>query len=105
MDKINLNFDHCFGITKLSQELSFEGENVVLIYAPNGLMKTSFAKTLQLYGQGKVDKIKDVVEDIVGSIDIKDEHGNVVLPASIYVSNCEEPDSRKTSHHSLQTVS
>lgn len=93
MDKINLNFDHCFGITKLSQELSFEGENVVLIYAPNGLMKTSFAKTLQLYGQGKVDKIKDVVEDIVGSIDIKDEHGNVVLPASIYVSNCEEPDS------------
>ena len=93
MDKISLNFDHCFGITKLSQELTFEGENVVLIYAPNGLMKTSFAKTLQLYGQGKADKIKDVVEDIVGSIDIKDEHGNVVLPASIYVSNCEESDS------------
>ncbi len=50
MDKIILNFDHCFGITKLSQELTFEGENVVLIYAPNGLMKTFFAKTLQLYG-------------------------------------------------------
>ena len=93
MNKISLNLDHCFGITKLSQVLTFEGENVVLIYAPNGLMKTSFAKTLQLYGQGKVDKIKDVVEDIVGSIDIKDEHGNVVLPASVYVSNCEEPDS------------
>lgn len=93
MNKINLNLDHCFGITKLSQELTFEGENVVLIYAPNGLMKTSFAKTLQLYGQGKADKVKDVVEDIAGSIDIKDEHGNVVLPSSIYVSNCEEPDS------------
>ena len=92
MNKINLNFDHCFGITKLSQELTFEGENVVLIYAPNGLMKSSFAKTLQLYGQGKVDKIKDVVEDIAGSIDIKDEDGNIVLPSSIYVSNCEEPD-------------
>ena len=92
MNKINLNLDHCFGITKLSQELSFEGENVVLIYAPNGLMKTSFAKTLQMYGQGKVDKVKDVVEDIAGSIDIKDENGNIVLPSSIYVSNCEEPD-------------
>lgn len=92
MNKINLNFDHCFGITKLSQELTFEGENVVLIYAPNGLMKSSFAKTLQLYGQGKVDKVKDVVEDIAGSIDIKDEDGNIVLPSSIYVSNCEEPD-------------
>lgn len=54
MNKISLNLDHCFGITKLSQVLTFEGENVVLIYAPNGLMKTSFAKTLQLYGQGKV---------------------------------------------------
>lgn len=52
-----------------------------------------FAKTLQLYGQGKADKVKDVVADIAGSIDIKDEHGNVVLPVSIYVSNCEEPDS------------
>ena len=92
MNKINLNFDHCFGITKFSQELTFEGENVVLIYAPNGLMKSSFAKTLQLYGQGKVDKVKDVVEDIAGSIDIKDEDGNIVLPSSIYVSNCEEPD-------------
>lgn len=93
MNKINLNLEHCFGITKLSQELTFEGENTVLIYAPNGLMKTSFAKTLRLYGQEKADKVKDVVADVAGNIDIKDEHGNVILPASIYVSNCEEPDS------------
>lgn len=93
MNKISINLEHCFGILKLSQEISFEGENTVLIYAPNGLMKTSFAKTLKLYGQGKVDKIKDIVEDIAGNIDIKDETGNVVLPTSIYVSNCEEPDS------------
>ena len=93
MNKIIINLDHCFGITKLSQELTFEGENAVLIYAPNGLMKTSFAKALRLYGQGKVEKVKDVVEDIAGSIDIKDEHGNVVISSSIYVSNCEEADS------------
>lgn len=93
MNKINLNLEHCFGITKLSQELTFEGENAVLIYAPNGLMKTSFAKALQLYRQGKVDKIKDVIGDIDGSINLKDEHGNALSPDSIYVSNCEEPDS------------
>lgn len=92
MNRIVLNLEHCFGITKISQELDFEGGNTVIIYAPNGLMKTSFARTLQLYGQGKADKIKDVVEDVAGRIDIKDEHGNVILPASIYVSNCEEPD-------------
>ena len=61
MNKINLNLDHCFGLTKLSQELTFDGENAVLIYAPNGLMKTSFAKTLQLYGQGKTDKVKGII--------------------------------------------
>ncbi len=93
MEKIILSLGHCFGITKLSQELTFERENVVLIYAPNGLMKTSFAKTLQLYGQDKADKVKDEIEDIPGSISIKDEQGNVISPASIYVSNCEEPDS------------
>lgn len=93
MNRISLNLNHCFGITKLSEELTFEEENVVLIYAPNGLMKTSFAKTLQLYRQGKTDKVKDVVADIAGDISIKDEDGNIVLPSSIYVSNCEEPDS------------
>lgn len=61
MNIININLEHCFGITKLSQKLNFAGENVVLIYAPNGLMKTSFARTMQLYGQGKADKVKDVV--------------------------------------------
>ena len=93
MNIININFEHCFGITKLSQKLNFAGENVALIYAPNGLMKTSFARTMQLYGQGKTDKVKDVVANIDGTIVIKDEQDNVVLPASLYVSNCEEPDS------------
>ena len=93
MRKIKLNLEHCFGITKLSQNLDFAGENVALIYAPNGLMKTSFAKTMQLYGQGKPEKVKDVVADIAGIVEIKDELDNVVLPGSLYVSNCEEPDS------------
>ena len=34
MNKINLNLDHCFGITKLSQELTFDGENAVLYMRP-----------------------------------------------------------------------
>ncbi len=85
MNKININLEHCFGITKLSQRLDFAGENVALIYAPNGLMKTSFAKTLKLYGQEKTNKVKDVVADIAGTIEIKDEQGNVVLRSSYYV--------------------
>ena len=37
--------------------------------------------------------MKDVVANIEGTIVIKDEQDNVVLPSSLYVSNCEEPDS------------
>ncbi len=66
MNKININLEHCFDITKLSQSLDFASENVALIYAPNGLMKTFFAKTLKLYGQEKTDEVKDVVADIAG---------------------------------------
>lgn len=44
MNTLKINLEHCFGIVKLSQKLNFAGENVALIYAPNGLMKTSFAK-------------------------------------------------------------
>lgn len=93
MNEISFNLNHCFGITRLSQKITFEGENTVLIYAPNGLMKTSLAKALQLYRQGKANEVKDVVMDVPGSIEIKDEHGKMLLPGSIYVSNCEEPDS------------
>ena len=58
MNKINLNLKHCLGITRLSQELTFEEENVVLIYAPNGLMKPSFAKNCNYIGKARWTKSK-----------------------------------------------
>ncbi len=107
MNILNINLKHCFGIVKLTQKLDFAGENVVLIYAPNGLMKTSFAKTMQLYRQGKADKVKDVVADIEGIIEIKDEQDNVVLPASLYMFPIVKnliPKHPRISHRFLQTA-
>ena len=55
MDKIKIDWEYCYGIKSLKHEFSFsEGKHSHLIYAPNGTMKTSFAKTMKyLSGQTK----------------------------------------------------
>jgi len=51
MKKIKFDFQNCYGIKKLSQELTFENKRTFAVYAPNGVMKTSFAKTLDDYAK------------------------------------------------------
>lgn len=45
MDKLKVNLNNCFGIQSLEHEFDFSTNPCVLIYAPNGIMKSSFAKT------------------------------------------------------------
>lgn len=57
MDKITFNLTNCHGIKRFFGEFHFtkkEGKNtnISLIYATNGTMKTSFAKTLRDIGNG-----------------------------------------------------
>jgi len=51
-DKLKINFQHCYGIGKLEAELEFKHKGYA-IYAPNGVMKTSFAKTMMDISEGK----------------------------------------------------
>lgn len=54
MNKLNIKLENCFGIEKLEHEFSFTNTNrAVAIYAPNGMMKTSFAKTFEAKSLGK----------------------------------------------------
>ena len=48
MNKLNIELTNCFGIDSLKHEFDFGKGNTFSIYARNGLMKTSFAKTFQL---------------------------------------------------------
>lgn len=52
MNKIKLNFQYCYGIKKLEKEFNFSNRTFS-IYAPNGSMKTSFAKTFYDYSKDK----------------------------------------------------
>ena len=47
IQKVKINLEHCYGIHKLCSDFDFSESNIQLIYAPNGTMKTSFAKTFK----------------------------------------------------------
>lgn len=55
MVEVKINWKNCFGIKQLEHEFKFEKSKPIhLLYAPNGSMKTSFAKTMKfLSGQSK----------------------------------------------------
>ena len=60
MKQLNFDFENCFGISKFKETIDFKTCNTVMIYAPNGTMKTSFAKTYKyLVNVRKVIKEKD----------------------------------------------
>jgi len=47
MKKLKINLKNCYGIQKLEKDFDFSNNETYAIYAPNGVMKTSFAKTFK----------------------------------------------------------
>ena len=64
MEKIKIDLQNCFGIGAFVQEFDFSITNSILIYAPNGVMKTSFAKTFDCIAKDdKKNMPKDRIVD------------------------------------------
>ncbi|CZG51283.1 hypothetical protein SCV69_07780 [Legionella pneumophila serogroup 1] len=60
MKKLNIKLKNCYGIKSLEKNFNFSSEKnknqVYAIYAPNGLMKSSFAKTFDEISKGNSPK-------------------------------------------------
>jgi len=85
MKCLKIQLSHCYGIKSLNAELDFESHgNVFAIYAPNGVMKTSFANTFQdvCKGSETSDRIWTNRETVRN---ITDEDDNNVLAENIFV--------------------
>lgn len=59
MNRLTINLKNCYGICKMNHEFDFTGGNphkpiakAYAVYAPNGLMKSSFAKTFEALSKG-----------------------------------------------------
>ncbi|WP_298303754.1 AAA family ATPase [Flavobacterium sp.] len=56
MNKLEIELKNCFGINYLKKSFDFSKSNTVVIYASNGIMKTSFANTFQELSKGESPK-------------------------------------------------
>lgn len=59
MEKLSVSFENCYGISKLEHEFDFSEYQSHLVYAPNGVMKSSFAKIFDSYKNGSKTEIRD----------------------------------------------
>lgn len=91
MNHIKIHLENCFGIKKFLKDLDFTQHRSILIYAPNGTMKTSFSDTMRWLSQGKANQINDRIHpDRAVVCEVKDENNTVIAPGNIYVANAEE---------------
>jgi len=59
MNRVNVDLTNCYGIKKLGKQFDFSRTRVFAIYAPNGAMKSSLARTFQdvATGTASTDRI------------------------------------------------
>ena len=98
INKLLIDFKNCFGIKELNHEFQFSsGKHIHLIYAPNGSMKTSLAKTMRfLSGQSK-EKPCDKLHDKDSSSFILKADGLDIPKENIFVVNGDDDiDSSKS---------
>lgn len=84
MNKLNIKLEHCYGIKHLETEFDFSTHRTYAVYAPNGSMKTSFAKTFKDLSNG--DPSKDLVFPERATVRvIKDENDVDIIPECVFV--------------------
>lgn len=85
MEKLNVELENCYGIHKMHCEIDFSKKNAAVLYAPNGMMKSSFAKTLKAIQDEK--EPKELVSGATSKYIIVDEKNKSITSESIMVVN------------------
>jgi hypothetical protein len=84
MKKLKIEFENCYGIKKLKYEFGFQSRQTFLVYSPNGVMKTSFAKTFTDISSG--NETKDLVNpDAKTKRLVVDENNQPIEPTMVFV--------------------
>ena len=82
--KLSIDLEHCYGIKRLKHHFDFSKRGAFAIYAPNGAMKSSLAKTFADASNGKKASDK-IFPARVSKSDIVDESGSALPAESILV--------------------
>lgn len=84
MQKISLDFENCYGIVALATKFDFTDRNQYVIYAPNGAMKSSFAKCFEDVANNQ-DSEDRVHPDKITKRLIKNENNDDIDAGSVFV--------------------
>lgn len=93
MSILEIQLQNCFGIGKLDHKFDYGtlNTNTFLIYAPNGTMKTSFAKTLELIAKNDATSMpSDKVYSTRTTAYVIKVDGIDLAPEAILVVNAED---------------
>ena len=84
VNKVAVMFENCYGIRKMDAEFDFSKKPAQLIYAPNGAMKTSFAKTFKDHSAAEASRDR-IYADRPTKRSIIDQDGKEVPANSVFV--------------------
>jgi len=84
MQELNVALEYCYGIKKLQQRFDFSQEVAYAIYAANGAMKTSLARTFQDLADG-IGPRDLIFPNRVSSRKITDENDVDIPKGSVFV--------------------
>lgn len=90
MRRLSMNLKNCYGIKSLDFNFDFSKKGAYAIYARNGLMKTSLAKTLKKVQTGKDDEIRDEIFNEKGNVDIKIDGEKIESQKVFVIDSFEE---------------
>ncbi|MBE9067707.1 phage infection protein, partial [Leptolyngbya cf. ectocarpi LEGE 11479] len=88
MEKLSVKLKNCYGISSLEHVFDFSKSHANLIYAPNGVMKTSFAKTFKKLSEGR--EPREEVYNKKSSYEIKIDN-NIIESDNILVVEPFDP--------------
>ena len=88
MRTLDIKLRNCFGIGELTASFeNLDNKRIVLIYAPNGTMKTSFAKTFSAIAHGE-NPSDQVHPELESQCEVKAD-GSIMDGGSVFVVNPE----------------
>jgi ABC-type lipoprotein export system ATPase subunit len=84
MDRVTVDLNNCYGIKKLRHTFDFSQTSAYALYAPNGVMKSSFAQTFQDIAAG-VPSVDRIFLTRPTARRITDQAGNELVPQQVLV--------------------
>lgn len=85
MQELQMNLENCYGIKKLKETIDYSNNNVAIIYAPNGTMKSSLAKTFEAIRDDR--QVEEKVYGLKSLCNISDEDNVALSKEQIIVIN------------------